>query len=101
MQFARTYFVYILTNKNKTVLYVGVTNKLNRRLQEHKEKFGGSTSFTKKYNLDILVYYEGYNDIRDAISREKQLKGGSRKKKIDLIISVNQEWRDLSSEVLF
>jgi putative endonuclease len=92
----RTYFVYILTNKNHTVLYTGVTNNLSRRVWEHKEKM--DAGFTKWYNASKLVYCEEFGDVRDAIVREKQIKGGSRQKKIDLINSVNRVWRDLYEE---
>lgn len=73
------YFVYILSNKYNKVLYVGVTNNLIRRVWEHKEKL--VKGFTRKYNVDKLVYYEVYNDINNAVSREKQIKGSSRDKK--------------------
>ena len=89
------YFVYIMTNKSKT-LYTGVTNNLQRRVYEHKEKiFKG---FTAKYNITKLVYFEIFNDINSAISREKQIKGWLRKKKTDLIETTNPEWKDLSEE---
>lgn len=84
-----------MTNKSKT-LYTGVTNDLQRRVYEHKHKL--IKGFTSKYNITKLVYYEKYNDINDAIRREKQIKGWSRKKKIELIESVNPEWKDLSEE---
>ena len=87
------YWVYILTNKNNTTLYVGVTNDLYRRMIEHKEKL--VKGFTYRYNIDKLVYFEEYNDINIAIAREKQLKAGSRKKKIELIEKENKEWKDL------
>ena len=93
------YYVYILTNKNRTTLYIGVTNDLVRRMTEHKEGRGKESSFTKKYNVTELVHYQVYNDIRDAIAREKQLKGGSRKKKEVLIVQGNPEWKDLSVEL--
>jgi putative endonuclease len=84
-----------MTNKSRT-LYTGVTNDLNRRVYEHKQKL--IKGFTSKYNITKLVYYEEYNDINDAIRREKQIKGWSRKKKIELIESINPEWKDLSEE---
>jgi putative endonuclease len=93
MQF-RTYQVYIATNKNNTVLYTGVTNNLVRRMEEHKFK-RNPKSFTARYNVDKLVWYENYMDIVEAIEREKQLKAGSRSKKIQLIEKMNPEWRDL------
>ena len=94
----RQYYVYILTNKNNTVLYVGVTNDLVRRVFEHKNKL--SDGFTKKYNVDKLVYYEVCSNSLSAIEREKQIKAGSRKKKIILIESMNVEWVDLYSSIL-
>ncbi len=89
----RDYFVYIMTNRRHTVLYTGVTGDLVKRVWEHKEKI--AEGFTKHYNIDKLVYYEVCGDVRGAISREKQIKAGSRKKKLDLINSMNPEWRDL------
>ena len=88
------YYVYIMTNKSNTVLYVGVTNDLMRRVYEHKNKIN-SNSFTAKYNLNKLVYFESTSSIENAIEREKQLKAGSRKRKEDLISSINPEWNDL------
>ena len=88
------YYVYIMTNKSNTVLYVGVTNDLMRRVYEHKNKIN-SNSFTAKYNLNKLVYFESTSSIESAIEREKQLKAGSRKRKEDLISSINPEWNDL------
>jgi putative endonuclease len=82
-----------LTNKSKT-LYTGITNDLNRRVYEHKNKL--IEGFTKKYNISKLVYFEMFNNPDDAIKREKQIKGWLRKKKIDLIESTNPEWKDLS-----
>ncbi len=87
------YYVYIMTNKNNSVLYTGVTNDLIRRVHEHKEKM--TKGFTKKYNINKLVYYEAFDIVHNAIAREKQIKAGSRQKKIDLINSVNNEWEDL------
>ncbi len=87
------YYVYILTNKSKT-LYIGVTNNLERRIYKHKQKL--ILGFTQKYNLNKLIYYEETSDINSAISREKQIKGWLRVKKIALIESVNPEWHDLS-----
>jgi putative endonuclease len=83
-----------MTNKNKTVLYTGVTNDLDRRVAEHKSL--SAPGFTKRYKTIYLVYYEAIEDINSAINREKQLKGGSRQDKIDLINSINPEWKDLS-----
>jgi putative endonuclease len=93
----KQYYIYIMTNKYNTVLYTGVTNNLKRRVYEHKEKLGGG--FTSKYNVNKLVYYEVTEDMNTAIAREKQIKGGSRKKKIDLINSMNPEWKDLYDEL--
>lgn len=87
-------YVYILTNKNNTTLYVGVTSNLVRRIMQHKEK-QDKKSFTARYNLTKLVYHEAHQSIGDAIGREKQLKAGSRAKKIELIKSINPEWLDL------
>ncbi len=87
------YYVYIITNKNKTVLYTGVTNNLERRCYEHKRKM--HSGFTSKYNIDELVYYELFNDINEAIFREKQIKGYSRSKKIKLIEIFNPDWENL------
>ena len=86
-----------MTNKNNTVIYTGVTNNLKRRIYEHKEKL--ADGFTKKYNIAKLVYYEVFDDPENAILREKQIKGGSRKKKIDLIDSVNRGWVDLYDKI--
>jgi putative endonuclease len=87
------YFVYIMTNKSGT-LYAGVTNNLERRVYEHKHHL--VKGFTHKYNIDKLVYFEETTDINAAISREKQIKGWLRKKKIALIESMNPGWKDLS-----
>jgi len=90
-----TYYVYIMTNRSKT-LYTGVTNDLERRVFEHKHHL--VEGFTKRYNITKLVYYEETNDVREAISREKQIKGWLRRKKIALIESANPEWTDLSED---
>jgi putative endonuclease len=95
----RTSQVYIATNKYNTVLYTGVTNNLVRRMEEHKHK-RNPKSFTARYNVDKLVWYENYTDIVEAIAREKQLKAGSRNKKIQLIEKLNPEWRDLYEGLL-
>ncbi len=89
----KQYYVYILTNISHATLYTGVTNNLKRRVWEHREKL--VEGFTKKYRINKLVYYEIYNDIVHAIEREKQIKAGPRKKKLDLIRKFNQEWQDL------
>lgn len=87
-------YVYIITNNNNTTLYTGVTSNLKDRIWEHKEK-KHPNSFSAKYNLYKLVYYEGFNSIEEAIGREKQIKNGSRKKKIALIESYNPDWKNL------
>jgi putative endonuclease len=89
----KQYFIYIMTNKNHSVLYTGVTNDLKRRVYEHKNKL--TEGFTKKYNTNKLVFYEIYNDVNEAIAREKQIKDGSRVKKIKLIEEMNNQWNDL------
>ena len=94
----RSYFVYIMTNKGATTLYVGVTNSLVRRVYQHRK--GEVSGFTKRYNLNRLMYYEQFDDIRNAIGREKQIKGWTRKKKEELISSKNQEWCDMAVSVL-
>ena len=90
------YYVYLLTNKSNTVLYTGVTNDLQRRIYEHKNKL--IDGFTKRYNVDKLVYFEYTTDVNIAIAREKQIKGWTRKKKNDLIEAINPTWEDLSLE---
>ncbi len=90
------YYVYILRNKTNTVLYIGVTVNIQRRIYEHKNEL--LEGFTKKYHVHYLVYYEMYQNIKDAIAREKQLKGWTRIKKVNLIESMNPMWRDLSEE---
>ena len=94
----KKYFVYILTNWNNKVIYIGVTNNLIRRIYEHKNKL--LDGFTKKYNLNKLVYYEEFFDIRLAINREKELKKWRREKKNKLVENMNIEWKDLSKEFL-
>ncbi|MFV0376234.1 MAG: GIY-YIG nuclease family protein [Mangrovibacterium sp.] len=89
---------YILTNKNHTVLYVGVSSDLIGRMYKHKNKVY-ETSFTRKYNVDKLVWYEVFHSIEEAIDREKQLKGGSRQKKLDLINAMNPNWNDLTNQI--
>jgi putative endonuclease len=87
-----------MTNVHNTVLYTGVTNDLARRVYEHKNGLG--STFVKKYNVYKLVYYEIGNDVHTTIEREKQIKGGSRQKKIELINSQNPEWKDLYEEII-
>ena len=91
-------YVYIMMNKGNTVIYTGVTSDLRRRAVEHKKK--ELPGFTRQYNLTKLVYYEVYQDIRTAIRREKQIKGGSRKKKWELIVKKNPEFKDLYNDLL-
>ena len=91
----RTYFVYIMTNRRNGTLYAGVTNALERRVWQHKNKL--LAGFTKRYGLDRLVWFETFRDIRNAIDREKQIKAGSRARKITLIEAMNPEWNDLSA----
>jgi len=91
------YYIYIMTNTYHTVLYTGVTNNIQRRVYEHKEKL--VPGFTKKYNIDKLVYFEIANDIQSAIFREKQIKAGSRAKKLMLIETTNPEWQDLYADL--
>ena len=93
----KDYYVYIMTNKNNTVLYTGITNDLKKRIYEDKEKL--VEGFTKRYNIRKLVYYEIFKDVRSAILREKQIKSGSRAKKIELVKNMNSEWNDLYSEL--
>jgi putative endonuclease len=90
---SRTYYIYILTNKSGT-LYTGVTGNLKKRLWQHKTK--DVEGFTKKYNIDRLIYYETFRNVWSAIAREKQIKGWVRRRKLELIASMNPEWRDLS-----
>jgi putative endonuclease len=91
-------YVYILTNKNNTVLYVGVTSDLIKRIYEHKQDF--VEGFTKKYKTHKLIYYEVFDDIVNAIAREKQIKGWGRDKKILMINNSNAEWKDLYGSVV-
>lgn len=91
----KNFYVYIMSNKSKT-LYIGVTNDLARRIYEHKNKL--IDGFTKKYNLTMLIYFEVVNSVEDAIRREKQLKNWHRQWKINLIESINKEWKDLSDK---
>lgn len=95
---SKKYYVYILTNRSRT-LYTGMTNNLARRLEEHRSKHY-QKSFTKRYSINRLVYFEELDHPADAIQREKQIKGWLRKKKIQLIESVNSEWLDLTEDIL-
>jgi putative endonuclease len=93
----KLYFVYILTNAKHTVLYTGFSNNLKARIWSHKERL--VESFTKRYHVDMLVYYEATESVVSALERERQIKAGSRQKKIDLINSMNPNWRDLYEEL--
>ena len=93
----KLYSVYIMTNKWNSVLYTGVTNDLIRRVHEHKEET--IKGFTSRYKVNKLIYYEATESIESAILREKQIKGGSRKDKIELVDSMNSEWRDLFDDL--
>ncbi|MEA3377095.1 MAG: GIY-YIG nuclease family protein [Chloroflexota bacterium] len=91
----KRYFVYMMTNRSGT-LYTGMTNNLVRRVYEHQQGIG--STFTAKYRIRHLIYYEVCSDVRDAIAREKQIKSWRRSKKLALIESMNPEWRDLSAD---
>lgn len=91
----KQYYVYILANKNNSVLYIGVTGDLERRIYEHKRKL--ADGFTKKYNVDKLVYFEETRDVMSALNREKQLKNWHRDWKNNLICGANRDWKDLSA----
>jgi len=93
----KTFYVYMLSNRSRTVLYTGVTNSLERRIWFHRNSAAGS--FTKKYRVDRLVFYEAFNQARSAISREKEIKGWRREKKNDLVSTLNPTWKDLSLEL--
>lgn len=90
------YFVYLMTNWNHRVMYIGVTNHLTRRVYEHKNKL--IPGFTAKYNVRKLVYFEETTDVHAALEREKEIKKWRREKKDALVMSVNPEWKDLSEE---
>jgi len=93
----RQFYVYILSNKYNKVLYIRITSDLVRRIYEHKQHC--VKGFTARYNVTKLVYYEILDDPESAISREKQLKAGSRQRKLELINSINPGWKDLYSEL--
>ena len=95
----KAYFLYIMTNQHDRVLYTGVTNDLYRRVVEHRA--GRGSGFTSKYRVNMLVYYEVYDYVFDALEREKQIKGGARQRKIDLINEMNPGWLDLFDELQF
>ena len=89
----KIYYVYMMTNEFNTVIYTGMTNNLVRRLYEHRRVRG--KGFTQQYRINKLVYYEEFETAYDAISREKQIKGGSRRKKVDLIDAMNPQWKEI------
>jgi putative endonuclease len=94
----KTYYVYMMTNRSRVVLYTGVTNSLVRRLWFHAN--ARKESFTKRYKVDRLVYYESFNHPRDAISREKEIKGWRREKKNNLVRTLNPKWEDLGKKYI-
>src|SRR5437870_7440667 len=93
----KAYYVYMMTNRSRVVLYTGVTNSLERRLWFHSN--ASKQSFAKRYKVDRLIYYESYEDVRDAISREKEIKGWRREKKNDLVRTLNPKWEDLGEKL--
>lgn len=95
---SQTYFVYLMTNRSRKTLYTGVTNDLERRIYEHRNRL--IPGFSARYNVDHLLYYEPYYYVEDAIAREKEIKGWVRRKKMALIESTNPDWEDLSDRVL-
>jgi len=99
IQAQHNYYVYILTNKSKTVLYTGVTNNLKERLYFHSNPEPFSKAFTAKYKVYYLIYYEFFTNIDTAIQREKQIKGYSRKKKKDLVHQFNPNWKFLNNDI--
>jgi len=99
MKMGKNYYTYILSNKRNTVLYVGVSDDLVKRVWQHKNK--AVKGFTEKYNVDKLVYYEIFENPEEAIKREKQLKGGSRNDKVALINKMNPEWKDLYAGLMW
>ncbi len=92
----KRFYVYLLANWNNKVMYVGVTNDLQRRLYEHKNKL--VKGFTEKYKVDKLVYFEETGDVTSALAREKEIKKWRREKKNNLVLSLNPEWKDLSQK---
>ena len=93
----KTFYVYMMTNRSRVVLYTGVTNSLEGRTWYHRS--GKAKSFTKTYKVDRLVYYERFNDARSAIAREKEIKGWRREKKNELVRTLNPKWKDLGLEL--
>jgi len=98
LMYDKNYYVYFMTNKHNSVIYTGVTGNLVKRIWEHRNNV--VEGFTAKYQVHKLVYYEAFGDVYLAISREKQIKAGSRQKKIDLINKINPEWRDLYESII-
>jgi len=96
MRMSKKYYVYLLTNWNDEVMYIGMTNHLESRMYEHKRKL--AKGFTSKYNVHKLVYFEEGNDVQAAIAREKEIKKWRREKKNNLVKTLNPEWRDLSED---
>jgi len=94
----KVYYLYILTNWNNKVMYIGVTGNLQQRIHQHRNKL--IDGFTKKYNINKLVYFESTQDVYSAINREKQLKGWCRKKKNKLVETMNPEWNDLMADII-
>ena len=94
----KQYYIYLMTNYTNNVIYTGVTRDIVRRVYEHKNKL--VKGFSSKYNVNKLVYFEAFDNIKEAIAREKQIKAGPRQKKIDLIIKNNSEYRDLYGEIV-
>ena len=97
MAYSKTYYVYILTNWNNKVMYIGMTNNLIRRIFEHRQK--KITGFTKKYNVNKLVFFDICQDVNSAIAREKELKKWRREKKDQLVMEKNPQWLDLAEEL--
>jgi len=95
--YCKTYYTYILTNKNNRVLYTGITNNIQRRLYEHKFK-RNKNSFSCRYRTNKLVYFEEFDDVVEAINREKEIKGWLRQKKINLVDGTNPDWDDLAED---
>jgi putative endonuclease len=93
----KTFYVYMMTNRSRVVLYTGVTNSLERRIWYHRSE--NPNSFTKRNNVTLLVYYERFNDARSAITREKEIKGWRREKKNELVRTLNPLWKDLGQEL--
>ena len=98
MKQEKSYYIYILANKRNGTLYIGVSSNLKKRIYEHKNEI--IEGFTKKYKIHLLVYYELFNNINEAIAREKQLKKWNRKWKMELIEKVNPQWKDLYDDLI-